>query len=354
MTGYATVSDFGEKGIIKELIRPLCESSKIPLGVGDDAAMLEIPAGLHMLVSTDKIPEDLLAIQLGLMDSFKHGRYLATVNISDIAAMGGIPIGLLATLALPADFSFDYLREFIRGFVAGGAEWDAPVVGGDTGWGSSVCLSATIIGAVEPDKVLTRSGARPNDTVFVTGPVGGFGTALAYFTVAKPRGLNLPPDQEAWLLDRLILPQARVDAGRRLATSGVCKACMDITDGVSQSLRELAAASGYSFVIDEHRLPIHPATSTVAAFLEVPVRRIVFGIGLDLELIGALACGLDTIPQGLADLVYPIGQVQEGQPEAFIADGAVVLPVPKNGWQHFSTRAMDMVRQLCSNEPLPR
>lgn len=350
MIHKATVRHLGEKRIINEIIRPLCSGSRAPIGVGDDAAMLDVPSGMSLLVSTDKIPEDLLALQVGLMDAFHHGRYLATVNVSDIAAMGGIPLGLLATLALPDDFSLDYLRDFIRGFVEGGAEWNVPVVGGDTGWGSTACLSATVIGAVEPDKVLTRSGAQPDNTVFVTGPIGGFGTALAYFIVAKPQGMKLPSNHESWLLDRLIRPRARVDGGRRLSVCGICTSCMDITDGVGQSLRELALASNCTFLIDEDRLPLHPATGAVATFLKVRTRTIVSSIGLDLELIGTLACLPDSIPEVLADLVVPIGYIKRGPPEVLISGAAGTFPMPETGWQHFTTRAKDMVMGLYSSD----
>lgn len=138
MSKRVTVRDLGEKRIIAEIIRPLCGKTVVPIGIGDDAAMLAVPAGKNVVVSTDKIPEDLLAIQLGLMDAYHHGRYLATVNISDIAAMGGDPAGLVVTLALPDDFSVSYLTDLYRGLVDGCKEWDISVVGGDLGW--ALCL----------------------------------------------------------------------------------------------------------------------------------------------------------------------------------------------------------------------
>ena len=149
----AIVSDWGEKRIIREIIGPICNSPAIEIEVGDDAAVLNFPAGQQIVISCDKIPEDLLALQLGLMDPFSHGRYLATVNLSDIAAMGGQPLGLLCTLAIPDTFELEYLRAFVEGFAAGGAEWSTPVVGGDTGWASSVCfgigLDLELLGTVQ-------------------------------------------------------------------------------------------------------------------------------------------------------------------------------------------------------------
>jgi thiamine-monophosphate kinase len=340
-----TVADFGEKRIIREFIAPVCKADSIAVGVGDDAAVIEFPPGKQLVISTDKIPEDLLAIQLGLMDAFHHGRYLATVNISDIAAMGGQPLGLLCTLALPDSFEIDYLRSFISGFVAGGSEWNTPVVGGDTGWGSAVCVSATAFGAVEPGRVLLRSGAKIGDRLFVSGLVGGFGTALAYFIVARERGMLLSETEETWLRDRLIRPSARVDIGRALSSSGLCTSCIDITDGVGQTLIELSQASQKQLEVDVERLPLHSTTKKVADFLKCDFGRIAFGIGLDLELMGTSHSNADL---KLPTQPYYIGRVVDGEPNVVLKHGDRKSELPVAGWQHFKGSAMDLVRQMYS------
>lgn len=343
MRSNRTVRDLGEKRIIREIIAPLCGELATGLGVGDDAALVDVPSGESLVISSDKIPEDLIALEIGLMDSFEHGRYLSQTNLSDIAAMGGKPLGLLVTLALPDDFSVDYLEEFMRGVVAGGAECDTPVIGGDVGWGSAPCLSATAIGSVQKDRALKRSGAGPGDSVFVTGPVGGFGTALAYFVTAKQRGLLLDAESEEYLKRKLTKPMARVETGRILAESGVCTACMDITDGVSQTLFELSEASGVSFLIDEDRIPIAPMTNQVANFLGVQSHEIIFGIGLDLELAGTVTCDAAALPDDLRDCVTLIGTVHDGHNNLLRTFSEEVIPVPRIGWQHFSGRAMDLI-----------
>jgi len=342
-TQKETVADYGEKRIIREFIAPACNPRSVSVGVGDDAAVVDFPPKKQLVISTDKIPEDLLAIQLGLMDGFHHGRYLATVNISDIAAMGGQPLGLLCTLALPDSFEIEYLKSFMDGFVAGGSEWNAPVVGGDTGWGSAVCVSATAFGAIDPGRALLRSGAKIGDKVFVSGTLGGFGTALAYFVVAQERGLRLGKEDEDWLKSRLIKPVARVNIGCRLSDSGFCTSCIDVTDGVGQSLIELAQASKARFEIDMSALPLHPATQKVAEFLNCDVGKIVFGIGLDLELIGTLTRKAEIT--GLEQLTY-FGRVVEGEPGVILNYGNRKSELPVPGWQHFKGSAMELVRRM--------
>jgi thiamine-monophosphate kinase len=342
--GGKSVSEIGEKRIIREIIAPLCKSDAVNVGVGDDAAVVDFPSNQQLVISCDKIPEDLLALQLGLMDAFHHGRYLATVNISDIASMGANPLGLLCTLALPNYFSVSYLDSFMRGFVHGGAEWGVPVVGGDTGWASAVCLSATVFGSIQNGRALRRNGAKPGDRLFVTGPIGGFGTALAYFVIAKDQGLRLSEDEEKWLLERLVHPVARVDMGRKLVLSGVCTSCMDITDGVGQSLRELAEASDVRLEIDIQHLPIHDITKKVAEFLKCPLNQLVFGIGLDLELLGSVAAEL---PASLAGL-RTFGNVVDGDAGVWLGEGKTAKPLAVKGWQHFQGSALELVRSMYS------
>jgi thiamine-monophosphate kinase len=343
LRGAPSVSDWGEKRIIKEIIAPLSKNASLRVGVGDDAAVVDFPMDQSLVISCDKIPEDLLAIQLGLMGPFDHGRYLATVNLSDLGAMGAKPLGLLCSLALPNDFSIDYLRTFFEGFVSGGAEWDAPVVGGDTGWASSICLSATAFGSIEAGRVLKRNGAKLGDRLFATGSVGGFGAALAYFVVAKNRGLLLTDLEEAWLKSKLIRPIARVHVGQELAASGKCTSCMDITDGLFQSLVEISQASNVRIVVNFDEIPIDPIVKKVAAYLECPVETIVLGIGLDLELLGTLAG--DFAPKDAANL-HLFGSIDEGESGVWLRRNNSLEQAFARGWQHFTGPAMDIVRSM--------
>ena len=339
-----TVSELGEKKIISDIIAPICKNTKVPIGIGDDTAMVNIPHGKNLLISTDKIPEDLLAIQLGIMDPFHHGRYLATVNISDIAAMGGEPIGLLATLALPNDFKIDYLIKFYEGFVNGANEWDVPIIGGDLGWGSATCLSATIIGVVEPEKVLQRNTAEEDDNLFVTGPIGGFNTALLYFIEAKPKGFKLSLKDENYLKMKLISPFANVEKGKLLSESGVCSSCMDITDGVASTIFELSSYSKTKFIVKEDCLPIHHTTNKIANYLNIEPWEIVFGVGLDLELMGTISCAENNLPNKLREQIFIIGEAYIGEKNLLITRDKRKVSIPPSGWQHFTGDAMELVK----------
>lgn len=344
-----TVADLGEKRIISEIIKPMCNTDRVLIGVGDDSAMLNIPKGYNLLISTDKIPEDLLSLQLGLMDPYHHGRYLAVVNISDIAAMGGKPVGLLPVFALPNDFKINYFKKFYRGFVDGGNEWKTPIIGGDTGWGTAPCFSATCIGIVKKGRVLRRDGAKINDSIFVTGYVGLFSTALIYFIIAKPNGLKLPKDEENYLKNKLIMPMANVSKGLRLANSCICTSCMDITDGVARTIYELSSISNVKYKIIEELLPIHHTTLKIASFLNIEPRKIIFGIGLDLELLGTISIKKNALPATLRKDIVIIGKVYNGNQNILITKNNNEIPIPVFGWQHFSGRAIDVVKKTVNN-----
>lgn len=338
-----TVGDVGEKWIVENLIVPIAGSPRAGLGVGDDAAELPLSDSKSVLVSSDKIPEDLLALQFGLMSAYEHGRYLAMVNISDIAAMGGVPLGLLATLALPNEFELAYLEDFLRGFAAACEEHECYLIGGDTGWASVPVLSATAVGWIETGTSLTRAGARPGDRVCVTGELGGFGAALRYFA-ADPKFRTLDTDDELELRKHLTLPSAQVQLGRMLHQTGSCTSCQDITDGLGQTLTELSRASRVRMNIEADRIPIRSVATRVAHALGLDPIDIAFGIGLELQL--AVTLSPDA---GLIDHLTEIGEVTDGS-GLILTESGEVRPVPE-GWQHFRRSALQQVRADIARRP---
>jgi thiamine-monophosphate kinase len=339
------VADLGEKRLLREVLLPLTASPRQRSGVGDDAAVLKIPKGSELVVSTDKIPENLLALEFGLLDAYHHGRYLAEANLSDLAAMGAYPLGLLVTLAVPDDFEIEYLRDFMQGFGDAARRWDADVLGGDTGWASIPLFSATAVGAVPAGGALTRSGASAGDDLFVSGTVGDFGAALLYYASAGQRGGAVSTQHEQHLRERLTAPRARIELAGQLRRSGTCSSCMDITDGLGQSLRELTEASNLGAEINTAAVPIHDATRAVADLLQVDVLDVVFGMGLDLELVGSLRASGSKRNRSLDCGITVIGEMTDDPGISLRIEGQR-RPLPDSGWQHFTRSALDQVRAL--------
>jgi len=323
--------NYGEKRLIRDVIFPIIKND-IDVGLGDDSSIIRI-SDFDIIASTDKIPEDLMALRLGLMTPFEHGRYLSEVNISDIAAMGGVPKALLLNLTMPDDFSIEYLESFLKGVKSSCKKWDVIIAGGDTKWGSTVCFSATCIGVLDKGKAIRRNGAKIGDYLFVSGIFGLFSTALLYFLAAKPSGFKLKYKEEIFLKNKLVLPEAKVDVGIDLNKSMCCSSCMDITDGFSQSLYELSDSSNVSFEIKECLFNYHELTYKLADYFKCTPNDIAFGVGLDLELLFTIK------PEGINKISKHhilLGQAIEKESNMLLMrDGSSVVIEPK-GWEHFT------------------
>lgn len=211
----------------------------VELGIGDDAAVLAVPHGQHLVAATDTLnagthfPADTSPGDIAY-------KCLA-VNLSDLAAMGATPRWVLLSLSLPGADS-EWLRSFIRGFQSLACQHGVTLVGGDTTSGPlSVCLTA--LGVIEQGRQLQRDGAKPGDLLVVSGAIGG-----------AARVLQLLRDGQAaierQLLDR---PQPRVELGRALV--GYASACIDISDGLLADLGHVVRASGCGARVELERLP---------------------------------------------------------------------------------------------------
>ena len=254
--------------------------------VGDDAAVLTLPAGEQLCVSTDASVENvhfrrewLTATEIG---------YRATVAaLSDLAAMAARPVGVLVALTLPGRW-----RAEVDAIAAGVGEaarlHGAPIVGGDTCAGGELSLAVTVLGAARAP--LRRVAARPGDLVYVTGTLGGPLAALVAFQGGRPPAAA---DRA-----RFAHPVARLAEARWLAEHGV-RAAVDVSDGLAADLAHVAAASGVRIVLDLERVPrvagVTPAEAArsgeeyelaVTAPAELDVRAFGDAFGVPLTLVG--------------------------------------------------------------------
>lgn len=232
-----------------QLIRQIQRETEVPaqgvkLGIGDDAAVLQMPAGQHLVAATDTLnagihfPAD--------TSPFDIGYKCLAVNLSDLAAMGASPRWALLSLSLP-EADPDWLRSFSAGFKTLAQPYEVALVGGDTTKGPlSVCLTA--LGSVQPGRQLQRSGASPGDLVVVSGTVGGAARILDLLR-------NEVAVSEQFLTDRHLLdrPEPRVKLGQALV--GYASACIDISDGLIADLGHLLTASECAAALETAALP---------------------------------------------------------------------------------------------------
>ena len=324
------VGHLGEKRLLEEIILPRVNPNKDSHLAGDDCGILTVPDGSEICVSTDRVPWDLTAYRLKLMSEFDLGYYLAVLNISDIAAMGAIPIALLLNLAIPSDFSVDRLIDIVDGAMAAATENRCAIIGGDLSDSAEPSLCATSIGITRQNESLLRYGAQSGDAIYMTRPFGMSATAFRYFRDAKPRGMQLRSDDEAALRSALIRPVPQLRVGRELAGLKLRMTAMDNTDGLSQSLAELAAINSKHYSIDARLIEVDDLTTKVADFLREEPIELGMGPGADMNLVGTISD---------ASLIEKIGMLRIGTVEeghgVSIATGTARSPLRSTGWNYF-------------------
>jgi thiamine-monophosphate kinase len=286
-------------------------------GVGDDAALLDVPAGSRLAVSTDTSVEN-VHFRRGWLTAEEIAYRAVAAALSDLAAMGATPLGMVIALTLGVQWRA-HVEQLADGFAAASRQLGAPIVGGDLTEGSELAIGVTVLGTVE--HALTRSGARAGDALWVTGRLGGPLLALR----ALERGTAPLPAHR----DRFARPVPRLAEGRWLAAHGAT-AAIDCSDGVASDASHLAAASGVRIVLELDRLPlISGATAQDAA-----------RSGEEYELIVTAPATLDprAFEREFGVPLTAIGRVEAAGPdgagvEAF--NGARRVPLPR-GHSHFS------------------
>jgi thiamine-monophosphate kinase len=287
-------------------------------GIGDDAAILDVPAGERLVVSTDATVEE-VHFRRPWLKAEEVGWRATTAALSDLAAMGATPLGILVSLTVPQDWRRD-LPAIADGIGAACEQGEAWIVGGDLNEGVHLTLAITVLGhAASP---LTRAGAQVGDTLYLTGELGGPGVALG----AWLRG-GIPDSAHR---ARFAHPEARLEAGRWFASHGA-HACIDISDGLAGDIAHLDAASGVCCRLDLGALPRIGGVGSDEALAS----------GEEYELLVA-APSLDTAAVSAASggrRLAAIGAVEAGPPGGEVvieAGGRSVARPPTH--DHFSRR----------------
>lgn len=327
------LAEIGEKRLIAEIVKPIFNAGDDPAGVGDDCALLALPPGHELLLSTDRVPADLIAFECGILDHRGLGDYLARLNLSDLAAAGGEPLGLLFNAGVPPTMRTDTFAELCAGLRDAAARNGCAVVGGDMSFSAELSLSATAVGAVPHGQALSRRGARAGDVIVTTRPIGL--TPAAFATVTRAAPLELRAAEAERLRGQFTAMEPLFACGRLLRELGA-SATMDNTDGLAQSLRELAAASGAAFVVERARVRLDELVMRVAAAIGVDPLEFAFGPGADFSLVA-------TVPAAAAAAlpcdVVPIGRVQGGA-GLWLDEGGWCSELNAPGWDHFAPRAV--------------
>ncbi|UCE80898.1 MAG: thiamine-phosphate kinase [Methanobacteriota archaeon] len=303
-------------------------NSKVEIGIGDDCAALDV-GDRYLLITTDMMAAK-THVPKG-MSPYDIGWTLVAINLSDIAAMGGIPEGVVAAIGITRGHPIDYLEQIVDGMNDCAQRFGTSIVGGDTKEHDSLTLCGTAIGHVKKDEILLRKGAKSGDLVVVSGELGTAGAG--YFSLKRSLGLS----EAEGVLKR---PWPRIKEARVLASSGVVTSCMDISDGLSSSIYELSKNSGLTYEIDYASIP--KAKEVEMAFHDTERQKsLVLNFGDDFELLFTVNRESEEELRRLsvkADCPFSvIGKVTSGEENILVDDGKREK-LENLGYEHFRTR----------------
>ena len=265
------LSELGEFGLIDRLTADISINNKSTLlGIGDDAAVIKPAKNMLTLISKDLLLD---GVHFDVTYTpLKHlGYKAAAVNFSDIVAMNGKPKQLLVGIGVGAKFSVEAIEEIYVGIKKACEVYGVDLIGGDTTSSSTgLVISATVIGEVEKDKVVYRSGAKENDLICVSGDLGGAYMGLLILEREKKAFQGNPdiqPDltQYDYILQRQLKPEARTGVVDLLAKNDILPTSMiDVSDGLASDVKHLCKASNTGCVISEEKIPIDQTTFDAA------------------------------------------------------------------------------------------
>jgi thiamine-monophosphate kinase len=257
-----TVADVGEGDLIARITTRLPIAPEwLLVGPGDDAAVLAPERNTLEVITTDACVEG-VHFDRSFVPADAIGHRALAVNLSDLAAMGATPRLVTLSLAMPAALPLPDFDGVVGGLLALARRHGTTVVGGNLSRSPGpLVVDVMALGTARPRRVLTRSGARPGDFVFVSGTLGAGRAGLAMCQASTPHA----PDRLAEHADavtppeRYLRPDPRVRLGVLLGRNQAATACMDLSDGLADGLRQISRASGMGMAIDAQALPIDPA-----------------------------------------------------------------------------------------------
>ncbi|HVL91183.1 MAG TPA: thiamine-phosphate kinase [Actinomycetota bacterium] len=333
MDGKA-VSDLGEFGLIERLRRRLADAAAagVEIGPGDDAAAVD--TGPSTLLAADMLVEG-IHFDLAFSSLADAGYKAVAVNVSDIAAMGGMPRYLLVSLGLPEGVSVTAVDALYDGMLEAAGETGCAIVGGDVTGAPQIVVSVSVAGEPGPAGVLRRSGAQEGDVLCVTGALGVAGAGLALMrAAADPRAVALLDAYPA-LAAAHRRPLPRVAAGPAAAEAGA-HAMIDVSDGFARDAAHIAEESGLGLVVDGASLPVTAGVSDAAGFLGVEAAVLAASGGDDYELAIAVPPDrVEAVRSAIAPLPLTVAGAFGGTDRVFV-HARERIPLRELGWEHFA------------------
>jgi len=336
------VSDIGEKELIKRILKKSSSNivknsffdNKAINSFKDDAALINF--GDKYLVATS----DILFKSAHFPDEMTYeqiGKKVVTANVSDLAAMGAKPLGIIIAVGLPKEMLLNDFDNLIGGILEGCTEYEMSLIGGDTNESGELTISGTCLGIVGKDEVLMKDGSNPGDIVAVTGPLG---LAAAGFEILFNEEIELKDlngNHKNIALKHALNPEAKSKEGVLLAKSGFITSCTDITDGLASEIGELVNAStqGIGITIFEEMIPLDSTVLEIARKVNKNPLEFILYYGEDFELL--LTIDKDNFKEISAEIpLYQIGEVTSSSKMTIVKNNGQEEKLEPRGYEHLS------------------
>ena len=304
--------EIGEGALIRKIREKFQDQQGVTIGIGDDAAVFDFPSGYSAVFCSDLVAENAHFIR-NLHPPDSIGYKAVAVNVSDVGAMGGVPMHFLISVSLPGDLDFSWVEGFLDGVERACTDFGVSLVGGDSSSSDRIFVDVSMIGRVPTGRAVLRSGARTGDNIYVTGTLGG-----------SMLGLELLKAGQAGesAVTRHLYPQPRHRVGAAVLDGA--HAMIDVSDGLSTDLSHIIQESHVSARIYKDRIPVAAGAEDAHALHG----------GEEYELI-IVAPELPAEIEGIP--VVRIGEIIDSSldHQLFLIDGVRESVLAPRGWQHF-------------------
>lgn len=329
-----------ERKLIEQIRRSARGGEGVVTGIGDDCAVLRIPSGHEMLVTTDFSIENVHFRRDWQPPELVGWRCLAR-GLSDIAAMGGEPLAAFLSLAVASDVPQQWVSRFLKGLLKLAKEFNVPLAGGDTAQSTEgTQADIIVIGSVPKGKAILRSGAKPGDQIYVTGKLGAAAAILKNLQQSelikskRSRAKRVPVP-----IIRQLRPSPRLEIGQWLRERGMASAMIDLSDGLSTDLDHLCEESRVGAEIEAEAIPRAHVGSPKSR--SAKHRSAKNSVALEFALHGGddyelLFTSTDEVPSKVAGVqVTRIGRITKVLGMRLLSDGDAER-LKAGGWEHFT------------------
>ena len=335
--------EIGEFGFI-ESIKKDCNTTlnDVIKGIGDDCAVFGPYSGRVLLFTTDMLVEDIHFLKAKITP-YQLGWKSIAVNLSDIAAMGGRPLVLLISLAIPPEMDVELIQDIYKGMKNICEHYKINIVGGDTvASPDKLIINVSLIGDAKENEVLYRSGARPGDSIYLTGNVGDSFAGLNILKKEIPSTKSIA----SHFIKIHNEPKPLIETGMAIAASGLANAMIDVSDGLLSDLGHICKESGVGAMFFKSKIPISSELKLLASRVRFDPLDFALSGGEDYLL-------LLTVPESnikdfemlwkdkVASPLYLIGGIRQKKGIKMVNDDGSIEEIIKRGFNHFSPSFLD-------------